>query len=175
MDGVHDMGGMDGFGPVVVEQDEPPFHARWEAQVLAMTRAAGAIGAWGIDRFRFAIEQLPPAVYLSSSYYERWLGALEANLVAHGMVGADELAAGRSLRAAHPTRRAIGPSGEHGTGGRGLYEREVDRRPRFGVGDRVLARNIHPASHTRLPRYVRGHLGTIERVHGCHVFPDAVV
>jgi nitrile hydratase len=175
VDGIHDLGGVDGFGPVEAEPDEPVFHAPWEGQVFAMTRAVGMMGAWGIDRARFAIEQLPPAVYLASSYYERWLAGLEANLVDHGILGADELAEGRSLRVGRRPRGVATLERAKRLNGRGLFEREVERRPLFDVGDRVRARNIHPRSHTRLPRYVRGHVGTIERVHGCHVFPDAVV
>ena len=64
MDGVHDMGGMDGFGKVEPEPDEPVFHAPWEGRVMAMNRAMGAAGAWNIDMGRFSLEQLPPhAVY----------------------------------------------------------------------------------------------------------------
>lgn len=176
MDGIHDMGGMDGFGPVAAEPDEPVFHASWEGRVFAMNRATGfAAGAWGIDQARFAIERLAPATYLTSSYYERWLLALEANLVGHGIVGADELAAGRSLRTDPRPRRVLSAEQAREAPGRGWFAREIDQPARFTVGQRVRARNIHPATHTRLPGYVRGHTGVVEAVHGCHVFPDAVV
>jgi nitrile hydratase len=175
VDGVHDMGGMDGFGAVVVEEGEPVFHAAWEGRVLAMTRAMGAARAWNIDVARFAMERLPPAVYLTSSYYERWLRGLETNLVEHGIVAADELAAGRSLRKEPLPRERLTLEAADAPPGRGSFERPATRPARFGVDDRVRARNLHPTGHTRLPRYVRGRVGTVVLVHGCHVFPDRSV
>lgn len=172
MDGVHDMGGMDGHGAVVVEEDEPVFHAPWEGRVLALTRAAGAARVWNLDMARFAMERLPPAVYLSSSYYERWLLGLETNLVEHGLVGADELAAGRSLREGPTPAGRLTLEQADGPPGRGSFERPAPRPAKFAAGDPVRARNIHPTGHTRLPRYVRGHAGTVVLIHGCHVYPD---
>lgn len=164
MNGVHDMGGMHGFGPVTPEPDEPVFHAEWEGRVLAMDQAMRATGEWGVDAARFAREREPPAQYLAESYYEKWLGGLERLVVECGLVSQEELSAGRSLTPGRPL------SGKGiATGSR----REPSHRARFAVGDRVRARNIHPLGHTRLPRYVRGHLGTVARLHGCHVFPDA--
>jgi nitrile hydratase len=166
---------MDGFGAVVVEEGEPVFHASWEGRVLAMTRAMGAARAWNIDMARFTMERLPPAVYLTSSYYERWLLGLETNLVEHGIVGPDELAAGRSLREGPPPAGRVTVEQAGDPPGRGSFERPVARPASFRVGDRVRARNLHPASHTRLPRYVRGRTGTVVMVHGYHVFPDRSV
>jgi nitrile hydratase subunit beta len=91
MNGIHDMGGMDGFGPVEPEADEPVFHEPWEGRVLALTRGCGAWGKWNIDRSRFGIEQMPPAAYLSASYYEKWLWRLEKLLVDAGMVTGEEI------------------------------------------------------------------------------------
>lgn len=164
MNGAHDMGGMHGFGPVTPERDEPVFHAEWEGRVLAMDLAMRATGEWGVDVARFAREREPPAQYLAESYYERWLGGLERLLVERGLVSEEELRAGRSVAAGKTL--AGKPSG---AGSR----REPSHPARFAVGDPVLAKNIHPAGHTRLPRYVRGHVGTVTRLHGCHVFPDA--
>ena len=93
MDGVHDMGGMDGFGKVEPEPNEPPFHAPWEGRVLAMQRSMGYAGTWHIDMARFAQERLPPQVYLTASYYQRWALAMEKNVVERGYADADELAA----------------------------------------------------------------------------------
>jgi nitrile hydratase len=168
---IHDMGGMHGFGPVVPEPDEPVFHAAWERRVPAMTRALGYAGLWTLDAFRAAQENLPPLTYLAASYYERWLRALERIVVAHGLVGEDELAGGRSLRpgigldrklAAAAVQRLLWPN----------YARPTNQAARFKEGDRVRARNINPNTHTRLPRYARGKTGTVEAVRGCHVFPD---
>lgn len=172
MDGVHDMGGMDGFGPVEAEPDEPVFHAPWEGRVLAISRVMGRAGAWNLDASRFARERIPPGVYLTSSYYELWLEGLETNLVERGLVDADELAEGRSFHPGVPSRQGIGAEDIEAAFGRGNYQRPAERPALFGAGDRVRARNIHPRTHTRLPRYVRGHVGVVEAVHGCHVYPD---
>jgi len=95
---VHDMGGMHGFGAVAPEPNEPVFHADWEKRVLALQRAMGATGLWTIDGGRASLENLPPAEYLASSYYRRWFLGLERRVVAHGLVGEDEIKAGRTLR-----------------------------------------------------------------------------
>jgi nitrile hydratase subunit beta len=98
MDGIHDMGGMDGFGKVDVEPNEPVFHENWEARVLAMSRAMGASGIWTIDEARYGIELIAPHVYLTSSYYKRWFLRLERMLLERGLVEIDEIAAGRAAR-----------------------------------------------------------------------------
>jgi nitrile hydratase len=172
MDGIHDLGGMDGFGRVDAEPDEPVFHAPWEGRVMAMQRAMMYAGAWNIDMLRYAQERLPPRVYLGASYYERWALATECSLVERGYGGGDELAAGHALRPGKPLARKLMPAMVAGGLIRGGYARPAPRPARFALGERVRAKNIHPPTHTRLPRYVRGHVGTVERVHGCHVFPD---
>jgi nitrile hydratase subunit beta len=173
MNGVHDMGGMDGFGKVEPEPDEPVFHAAWEARVMAMVRAMGAAGAYNIDTSRFYREALPPHVYLASSYYKKWFLGLEALLVDKGYVTSDEVAAGRALQPGKELRRGRFTLADvERILVRGKFGRPAPAAAKFKPGDRVRARNIHPATHTRLPRYVRGHVGTIERDHGCHVFPD---
>ena len=174
MDGIHDMGGMDGFGKVDPEPNEPVFHEGWEGRVLAMNRAMGASGAWNIDMGRYGIELLPPDVYLTSSYYSRWLLRLERMLVQHGLVDAEEIASGHAMRSAKtPDSRTFTLADVAPVLQRGAFGRSAPAAARFKVGDRVRARNLHPATHTRLPRYVRGHVGVIERVHGAHVFPDS--
>jgi len=161
VNGAHDMGGVHGFGPVVAEADEPVFHADWERRVLGLVVALGACGRWNIDMSRFARENRPPGEYLSLSYYEIWLAGLERLLADSGLL--DEDAAVRVLSAAEIP----------GVLARGFAsDRPAPRPPRFAVGDAVRTLNLHPSGHTRLPRYARGHVGQIERVHGCHVFPD---
>jgi nitrile hydratase beta subunit len=174
MNGVHDMGGMDGFGKVEPEPNEPPFHATWEGRVLAMQRAMGYAGAWHIDQSRFAQERLPPQVYLGASYYQRWELAMEKNVVERGYVGADELNAGHALRPGKPLKRKLTPDVVKQGMTRGSFYRQSQAPARFKPGDRVRTKNIHPATHTRLPRYARDKLGTVQLVHGCHAFPDAV-
>ncbi len=104
MNGVHDMGGMDGFGKVEAEPNEPMFHREWEGRVLAMVRAMGAAGAYNIDTSRFYRESLPPEVYLTSSYYKKWLLGLENNLLDKGYIAADELASGHVTEPAKPAQ-----------------------------------------------------------------------
>jgi nitrile hydratase subunit beta len=175
MNGVHDMGGMQGFGKVEPEADEPVFRAPWEGRILAMNRAMGSLGLWNIDIGRFSRETLPPNVYLGSSYYRKWTLGLEDLVVRYGLVGEDELAAGRPLHPAASVKRTLTAADAPKLLSRGSFERPAAAPARFTVGDRVRMKNMHPVGHTRLPRYVRGHAGVIECVRGCHVFPDAVV
>ncbi len=173
MNGIHDMGGMDGFGAVDPVDDGAVFHGQWESQVMAASRVMGAIGAWNIDQGRYGIELLPPPRYLTS-YYHRWLARCEWALVKYGYADADEIAAGHALRPGKaPPRGKFTVANIDRISHRGSYTRPAPAPARFAVGDRVLAKNIHPRSHTRLPRYVRGHVGVVERLHGCQVFPDS--
>jgi nitrile hydratase subunit beta len=174
MNGVHDMGGMDGFGKVEAEPNEPTFHQKWEGRVLAMVRAMGAAGAFNIDTSRFYREALPPHVYLASSYYRKWLLGLEDNLVAKGFVTASELSTGHAKEPAKPLKNGkLRPEDIERIMVRGKFEREALTPAKFEPGDRVQTKNMHPATHTRLPRYTRGHVGVVERVLGCQVFPDS--
>jgi nitrile hydratase beta subunit len=173
MNGVHDLGGMHGFGKVEPEPNEPPFHAPWEGRVLAMQRAMRFTRAWNIDMSRDAQERLPAGVYLSASYYQRWALGIERNALERGLIDADEIAAGRALRPGKPVKRMRKDDlGQAFT--RGSFSRPTGTQARFEPGDRVRAKNINPPSHTRLPRYARGHVGVVEAVRGCHVFPDSV-
>jgi len=173
MNGVHDMGGMHGFGPVEIEQNEPIFHARWEERTFALTLAAAELGRWNLDMSRYAREQMPPTEYLRSTYYEHWLWGLRKLLVERGLVSESELRTGRaeSKGAAPRLLRAEDLL-------RLLQNRRGARMddavpPKFKAGDLVRARNLNPIGHTRLPRYARGRQGVIERDHGVFVFADA--
>jgi nitrile hydratase len=167
------MGGMHGFGRVEPEADEPVFHEAWEGRVYAMQRALGPLRVWTIDMARASLEALPPDIYVRASYYQRWLLGLEHRVVDYKLIGADELAAGRSLRPADRPNRRFAPE-DAKTMTRGSFEREAKAPPRFEVGDRVRTRNINPLTHTRLPRYARDKVGEIEAIRGCHVYPDSV-
>jgi nitrile hydratase len=172
MDGVHDMGGMDGFGKVVAEKNEPPFHEPWEGRVLAMQRAMGYAGAWHIDHSRFAQEKLPAATYLTASYYQRWALALEKNLIERGFATAEELKAGHAQTPPKTLPRKLTPEVVP-TLTRSSFYRQQQGPQRFKPGDKVRTKNIHPKTHTRLPRYARGKLGVVEMCHGCHMYPDS--
>ena len=174
MNGAQDTGGVHGFGPVEAEPNEPVFHADWERRAFALTLAMGTPGGWNIDMSRFARENRDPAEYLSMSYYQIWFAGLEALLKERALVADDEIAAGHSLHPAKSVPRILTP----GDVAQVLYrggptERETKAKPAFKAGDKVRAKNTNPLTHTRLPRYVRGHVGEIERVIGCHVFPDS--
>jgi nitrile hydratase subunit beta len=174
MDGIHDMGGMHGFGKVEPEQDEPVFHSEWEGRTLALTRALGYTGIWTIDQTRAGIESLPPDVYLSSSYYKKWELRLEKLLVEMGLAGADELTAGHALRPGKALKRTLKAADVPNTLTRGSFSRSAQAPARFKPGDRVRTKNIHPPTHTRLPRYARDKVGVVEAIRGCHVYPDTV-
>ncbi len=173
MDGIHDMGGMDGFGKVEAESNEPPFHETWEGRVLALERAMGYAGAWHIDHARFARERLPPLVYLTSSYYQRWTLAMEMNVLERGLACPEELKSGHALTPGKILQRKLTPAVVQDGLTQGSFFRQQQGPARFKIGDRVRGRNIHPKTHTRLPRYARGHIGEIVRIVGCHVFPDS--
>jgi nitrile hydratase beta subunit len=175
VNGAQDMGGMHGFGRVEPEPEavEPVFHADWERRTFALTLAMGATGEWNLDASRFARENLPPGEYLSRTYYEIWLAGLERLSADRGLVAPEEIAAGRSLEPARPLRRTLAAADvERMVTSGGPANREPRQSARFSVGDRVRARTMNPPTHTRLPRYVRGHAGTVVSIHGCHVFPD---
>ena len=175
MNGVHDMGGMHGFGKIVPESNEPPFHEPWEGRVLAMQRAMSFTRAWNLDASRDAQERLPANVYLSVSYYHRWGLGLERNALEHGLIDADEVAAGHALRPARHVERVMTKGDVGSAFVRGSFARPASADPEFKPGDHVRTRNINPTSHTRLPRYARGREGLIESVRGCHAFPDSVM
>jgi len=174
MNGPQDMGGLHGFGRVEPEAGEPVFHADWERRALALTLAMAVPGGWNLDMSRAAREGIPPADYLRMSYNEIWLAGLETLMTERGLTTPEEIAGGRVLTA--PVRVA-GILTADQVAARLRAGNSTERPPRraaaFRDGDRVRARNMHPKTHTRLPRYVRGRVGTIERVLGCHVFPDS--
>ena len=173
MNGVHDFGGMHGYGPVRPEPAEPLFHADWERRALAVTLAMGATGQWNIDMARSARESLPPRQYLSSTYYEIWIAGLERLMLERRLVHEDELAAGRALHPPQPVARRLAADRVAAALAAGSPTGRPAASPaRFAVGDAVRMRNDHPLGHTRLPRYARGRVGEVVAVRGAHVFAD---
>jgi hypothetical protein len=158
VNGVHDLGGMHGFGAIPVEPDEPVFHAAWEGRVLAMQGRGRRTHLYNLDEFRHAIERMPAARYLAASYYERWLTAIETLLLEKGIVTPEELATGSAVGPAEPSEAPA--------------DDRPPLRPRFAVGEAVFTRNTHPSGHTRLPRYARGRRGVVRSVHGPFLLPD---
>lgn len=179
MDGIHDMGGKQGFGPVLPEVDEPVFHERWEARVFAIMLGARRAGILkNGDQFRYAIERIDPVAYLTHGYYGRWLGGLETLLVEAGVVsqaslgervaerGGDPGAGVAARPAAQPDVIAYGSQEVHS-------RRPLSAAPRFRVGEPVRASSTPKVGHTRLPAYARGRTGWIHSWHDGWVFPDS--
>jgi nitrile hydratase len=173
MNGIHDLGGMHGMGPIVPDTLEKGYHAPWEARVHAMSSAMGATGKLRLG-LRPPIEAIPPADYLRMSYYEKWLTALIERMVASNLVTRDEIENGRPEKASANTPLAV--SAQDAVAG--LFRippvrRDLPIEPRFKVGQSVRALNINPVTHTRLPRYARGKSGTIDRGQGIFVFMES--
>ena len=180
MNGVHDLGGTDGLGPVVTEENEPVFHSDWEKAVFALFPFAFRAGQFNLDQFRHGIEQMPPAEYLSSRYYEHWLHAVEHYTIRSGMVDPGELDAKTRHYLQHPD--APLPEREDPelvafadmAVKNGLPAgREAAGPARFAVGDRVRITDDNPLGHTRRARYIRGRTGVIEAAHGAFIYPDS--
>ena len=174
MNGPHDLGGAQGFGPIAPEENEPVFHAEWERRAAALSLAMNATGMWNIDMVRHARERIPPAEYAAASYYEKWLMGLERLLVEHGLATPAELDTGRSATPPIALRRRPSAADILGMLAKGSkYDRKPSAAALYKPNDKVRARVMNPIGHTRLPRYVRGRRGRIASVHGVHVFPDS--
>ncbi len=171
MNGVHDMGGLENLGSIAPEADEPVFHHAWEGRVHALSVASPT--RRNIDEGRHQREKIPGPAYLAMSYYEKWFRGLSELLVAHGFITPAEMGSGRAAPdapKATPALRADEVTDRFAR--KGSYGREA-AAPAFAEGEAVLARNLNPHGHTRLPRYVRGRKGVIVARHGAHVFPDS--
>lgn len=162
MNGPQDLGGAHGFGPVLPDADDAAFHASWESTAFALTILMGATGLWSLDRSRYMRETLPHSDYYDLTYYEIWFAALE------------RLVADRDLEGDDPPRppRVLAAADVRSAMARGTPTAREGPAPRFAVGDRVRVSPMNPATHTRAPRYVRGHTGIVAAFHGCHVLPD---
>jgi nitrile hydratase beta subunit len=173
MNGIHDMGGMHGMGPIEPERNEPVFHHTWESRVFALRRAMGAWRRWNIDVSRHEVELVPAADYLRMSYYERQFAAFVVLLEKRGFITPAELDSGTPAPQTPVTVPALSAEKAAELISKGVpTSRDVPVVPRFKTGQQVRARNINPPGHTREPRYVRGKAGIIHRDHGVFVFPD---
>src|SRR5215813_11644935 len=167
MNGVHDMGGMHGHGPINPEKDEPLWHAPWEARMLGIRRSGTFPPGFNIDRWRHVRELIPPHLYLSRSYYDHWYMSYVVALLQSGMVTREEIKSGRAAPGGtkrNDAQRAeqVWPSQKS----QDIFTRPVDTAPVFAIGQRVRARNINPTGHTRVPRYVRNKVGVVRLHHG---------
>ncbi len=176
MNGIHDMGGMHGFGPVEREDPEPVFHHEWEGRAFGMFLSSQVPVPEGK---RYKVETLEPQQYLTASYYERWMQACIQACIDAGALTAEELETRMSDLRDNPDT-AIPQRQDPESLSKWIermhtsktIRRETDRTPQFAIGDTVRARNIHPVGHTRLPRYVRGQPGVITRFYGFHDVQD---
>ncbi len=171
MDGVHDMGGMHGFGKVPYKKNEPTFHHEWERRAWGLCQGSTYPDCANLDYGRHSLELMPPDLYLSYSYFERWLYGLTTTLLSGGLITLEEVQNGKATPGFAPRTDAAGPETvdpyTHAE-----YRREIDAGPLFKVGNRVRTGNPHPPGHTRLPRYARDKVGHIHLHHGAHVLPD---
>ena len=174
MDGIHDVGGRRGFGPIKVTDEDPPFLSDWEARAFGITKAVTVASDYSVDKFRYTREQLPPMEYLTSPYFEQWMRCTMAMLVGSGLVTSEELASGRSdgTRATDigPPKTAQGARQATKTATR--FDGTGNNEPKFANGDRVVVSLGAPHGHTRLPQYVRGRSGRIVSFHGAHGVPE---
>lgn len=179
MDGIHDMGGTEGYGPVSYAPGEPGrVDERWEAIAGAAVFALFRSGHTNLDAHRHRIERIDPRRYLPVTYWGRWLAAVESAIVDQGVASSEGIrdavrrAGGDPDSSAPP---ALAPAvALEGTENHRTARREIDTPPRFAVGDAVrTAAHAPHAGHHRLPRYVRGRRGTIARVYPAFVLPDA--
>jgi nitrile hydratase beta subunit len=180
---VHDMGGVHGYGPIPLEDNEPVFHEPWEGRVLGLMMTASAHLKGNIDNTRSESEMMPPEKYLSYAYYERWFVRMERACARKGLVTRDELAniwglleAGEQIGGDLEENKVAEPLSPEDVrrnfaSGRN-YIRQLDKPAVFAVGETVRAKNMHPKGHTRLPRYARGKLGVITAEHGGQIYPD---
>jgi len=173
MNGVHDMGGMHGMGPIGWEKNEPVFHASWEGRACALLLAMNCWEKWTLDALRHQIERIPAADYLRMLYYEKWVAALVELTVTAGLASRQEIESGVPTLGATKSNPPLTAEKVPGMISNGApASRNLPAPPRFHRGEHVRARNINPIGHTRLPRYARGKHGTIHIDHGVFVFPD---
>ena len=174
MNGIHDMGGMHGFGPIAYERNEPNFHEPWEARMFGLRQAMTFPPGTTIDRKRFEREKMPAIEYLAQSYYEHWYFSTTALLLQAGDITLAELHAGRAAPGSVRRTDAM-PASAVAKFARedGKSARLIADEPRFVVGQSILTRNLNPDGHTRLPRYARAKHGRIHALRGAHVFADA--
>jgi len=174
MDGIHDLGGREGFGKVEVDEPDEQFHASWEARVRGLVNAMSRAPDWNLDWFRHCRELIEPTDYLSRPYFDQWAQTYCAMLVNSGYATVEEVASGKSTAIIEglpaPTPAGAVKSARLGAK---RYDREIPEAPAYTAGDAVRARPRGVSGHTRLPAYVRGHTGRITNHHGAHVLPDA--
>jgi nitrile hydratase beta subunit len=173
MDGIHDLGGREGYGPIDVGEPPEPFHAPWEARMLGIVRAFTRPRNWSIDWFRHVRECIGPTDYLTRPYYDQWLQTYAAMMIDSGVATVDELATGKSARAIPGVTTPMTPE-KVAAAKRNVtrFDRESDVVPALAPGDAVMTRSVGARGHNRLPQYARGRPGRVEAFRGHHILPD---
>ncbi len=174
MDGMHDLGGKEGFGPIAVTHEDPAFQADWEGRMYALSQTVGS-SDMSIDWFRFLAELLPPEAYLSIPYFEKWCLVALTGFVNAGVFTEEEvLAGGGESEIAASAVQSVEAVLAAVKAGCTDFSRHYAREPAFAVGDEIVTQRHGVPGHTRLPSYARGCAGRITAYHGAHLFPDAV-
>ncbi len=174
MDGIHDLGGRQGFGKVDTGEPEEAFHSDWEARAFAIVRAMRQAPDWTLDKFRFTREQIDPADYLTRPYYDQWMQCYAALMVASGIASVEEIASGHTQTGSADLGPPPGPGSVAAAQKKAsvTFERPEGSAPAFCAGSSVQTKPYATSGHTRLPSYIRGHTGTVSHVRGSFVFPD---
>ncbi len=168
MDGPHDLGGRQGFGPVAAAETAETFHSAWEARMWGIARSLKQPTGWNIDWWRHGRELIDPTDYLTRPYYDQWMQTYTALLIDSGVFTVAELVA-----VDHDPPPTTQPTVDVTKVTTHRFDRETDDPPRFTVGDGVRANTMGVPGHTRLPAYVRGRVGVVDHAYGAHILPDA--
>jgi nitrile hydratase beta subunit len=172
MDGIHDLGGKQGYGPVPVRDGDAPFRYDWEWRMWALARAGIAHGIT-IDWFRHGLERMVPKDYLGYRYFAKWCANYMMLMIDHGTITLDDIRAGHVDKPDEPAAPMSLENVLHANrNGNISFEVAVESKPRFAVGDSVTTKRLMAANHTRLPGYARDARGTVIAYHGAHALPD---
>ena len=176
MDGIHDLGGKEGYGPIEVDDDENPFHEDWEGREWGIAQCARAPGIT-IDWWRHCRELIMPEDYLGRPYFDSWAQTDFSTYLEAGWISEEEISAGKSISkdidygkpaVAMTLKQVLQEDHDHAV----RFDAEIETPPVFAVGQAVIASRHGKSGHTRLPQYARGRQGTVHAYNGAHVFPD---
>lgn len=176
MNSIHDIGGMHGIGELPFEDNEPLWHGDWEAKTFGVHILTLMTGFYTADETRHSMERIPALHWLGAPYYEHWLDGTEMLLIEKGLATAEELKAGHARHPLPEWAQALTPIAAEDVPSVATTNHPVTgdlpEPPRFAVGDKVRTRNINPRSHTRLPRYTRGKVGTVAAYYAACLYAD---
>jgi nitrile hydratase beta subunit len=175
MDGIHDLGGKQGYGPIAVDEDETPFHHDWEAREWGISRCARAPEIT-IDWWRHCRELIGPEDYLGRPYFDSWAQTDFSTYIEGGWMTVEDIgrpdALGVGTEDDPPPALTLQQVLQEDRSHAYRFDAEIDAEPRFAVGQQIITASHGHAGHTRLPQYARGRRGTIQGCNGAHVFPD---